>query len=41
MSGFGTIRDNLEPALNLGVDLVCIISHCTETNITRQHVNYV
>ncbi len=39
--GFGTIRDNLSPALDNGVDLVCVASHCTEADITRQHIEYV
>ena len=39
--GFATIKDNLGPALDLGVDLVCIGSHCTETDITKQHIEYV
>lgn len=39
--GFGTIKDNIEPAIDIGVDLVCIASHCTEADITRQHINYV
>lgn len=39
--GFGTIRDELEPALELGVDLVCVGSHCTEADTTQQHIEYV
>jgi 4-hydroxy 2-oxovalerate aldolase len=39
--GFGTIKENLKPALDLGVDLVCIASHCTEADVTRQHIEYV
>ncbi|MFH1728388.1 MAG: 4-hydroxy-2-oxovalerate aldolase [Pseudomonadota bacterium] len=39
--GFATIKDNLGPALDLGVDLVCIASHCTEADITKQHIEYV
>lgn len=39
--GFGTIRDNLEPALKTGVDLVCVGCHCTEADTTRQHIEYV
>jgi 4-hydroxy 2-oxovalerate aldolase len=38
--GFGTIKDNLKPALELGADLVCIASHCTEADITQQHIEY-
>lgn len=39
--GFGTIKDDLEPAIDLGVDLVCVASHCTEADITAQHIDYV
>lgn len=39
--GFGTIQDNLIPAFIQGVDLVCVASHCTEANITRQHIEYI
>jgi len=39
--GFGTIKDNLEPAITAGVDLFKIGCHCTEANITRQHIEYL
>lgn len=39
--GFGTIKDNLAPALDLGVDVVCIGIHCTEADVTQQHIEYV
>lgn len=39
--GFGTIKDNLKPAIELGVDLFCIAAHCTEADVTRQHIEYV
>ncbi len=39
--GFGTIKDNLGPALDIGVDLVCVASHCTEADVTCQHIEYV
>jgi 4-hydroxy 2-oxovalerate aldolase len=38
--GFGTIKDDLEPAIDAGVDLVCVASHCTEADITAQHIDY-
>ncbi|MCX5632662.1 MAG: 4-hydroxy-2-oxovalerate aldolase [Phycisphaerae bacterium] len=38
--GFGTIRDDLSPAIELGVDLVCVASHCTEADVTKQHIEY-
>lgn len=39
--GFGTIKNDIEPAINLGVDAVVIACHCTEANVTRQHIQYV
>lgn len=39
--GFGTIKDNLKPALDLGVELVCVACHCTEADVTAQHIDYV
>jgi len=39
--GFGTIRDNINPALEAGVDLFKIGSHCTEADVTRQHIEYI
>ena len=39
--GFGTIKDNLGPAIDLGVELVCVASHCTEADIAAQHIEYV
>ncbi len=39
--GFGTIKDNLGPAIDLGVDLVCVACHCTEADVTAQHIEYV
>jgi 4-hydroxy 2-oxovalerate aldolase len=39
--GFGTITNDLKPALEIGVDLVCVASHCTEADVTRQHIEYI
>jgi len=39
--GFGTIKDDLEPAIDSGVELVCVACHCTEADITAQHIDYV
>lgn len=38
--GFGTIKQDIAPAFSLGVDVLMIGCHCTETNITRQHIQY-
>lgn len=39
--GFGTIKDNLEPAIADGVELFQIGCHCTEADTTRQHIEYL
>ncbi len=39
--GFGTINDNLIPAIDAGVDLFKIGCHCTEADVTRQHIEYI
>lgn len=39
--GFGTIQDNLRPAIEAGVDVVKIGCHCTEADTTRQHIEFV
>lgn len=39
--GFGTIKDDIKPAIENGVDLFCVAAHCTEADITRQHIEYV
>lgn len=39
--GFGTIQDNIIPAIECGVDLFTIGCHCTEADTTRQHIEYI
>ena len=39
--GFGTIQDDIIPAIENGVDIFKIGCHCTEANVTRQHIEYV
>lgn len=41
MPGWATIRDDLQPALDVGVDVVCVATHCTEANVTKQHIEYL
>lgn len=38
--GFGTIKNDLEPALGIGINVLMVASHCTEANITRQHIEF-
>jgi len=39
--GFGTIEDDIIPALNCGAEVFKFGCHCTEANITRQHIEYI
>ncbi len=39
--GFGTIKKDIDPAIADGVEVMMIASHCTEANITREHIEYV
>lgn len=41
LPGFGTIKNDLVPALQAGVDLVCVGAHCTEADVTQQYISYV
>lgn len=41
LPGFGTIKDDLIPAFEAGLDLVCVASHCTEADITKQYIEYI
>jgi len=39
--GFGTIKDNLVPAIEYGVDVFTIGCHCTEADTTKQHIEFL
>lgn len=39
--GFGTIKENLVPAIEDGVELFKIGCHCTEADTTRQHIEFL
>lgn len=39
--GFGTIEDNLIPAMEVGVELYKIGCHCTEADVTKQHIEFL
>jgi 4-hydroxy 2-oxovalerate aldolase len=39
--GFATIQRDLRVALDIGVDVVRVASHCTEADITERHIGYV
>lgn len=38
--GFATISRDLSKAIDLGVDVIRIASHCTEADITERHISY-
>lgn len=39
--GFCTIKKDLSKAVELGVDVFRIASHCTEADITSRHIHYI
>lgn len=39
--GFATIKRDLITALEIGVDVVRVASHCTEADITQRHLGFV
>ena len=38
--GFATINKDLKTAIEIGVDMVRVASHCTEADITQRHIGY-
>lgn len=38
--GFATIDKDIKPAMEYGVDVFRIASHCTEADITERHIDY-
>lgn len=38
--GFATIEKDLKPAIDLGVDIIRVASHCTEADITERHIRF-
>ena len=39
--GFSTIEKNLKQAIDLGVDVFRIASHCSEADITQNHISFL
>lgn len=39
--GFATINRDLKQAIEIGVDVIRVASHCTEADITQRHLSYV
>ncbi len=38
--GFATIKADIKPAINLGIQVLMVASHCTEANVTAQHIRF-
>ena len=38
--GFATIDKDLKPAIDMGVDVIRVASHCSEADITERHIKY-
>jgi 4-hydroxy 2-oxovalerate aldolase len=38
--GFATVNKDLKNALDIGVDVIRVASHCTEADITKRHIEY-
>jgi 4-hydroxy 2-oxovalerate aldolase len=41
MPGFATIDHEIKQAIEMGVDLFRVASHCTEADLTQRHIGYV
>lgn len=39
--GFGTIKNDLDPAIAVGLETMMVACHCTEANVTREHISYL
>jgi len=38
--GFATIKKDLKMAIDLGVDVIRVASHCTEADVTQRHIEF-
>jgi len=41
MPGFATINKDIKAAIEIGVDVFRVASHCTEADITQRHIGYI
>lgn len=39
--GIATIKKDIQPAIDVGVDIFRVGCHCTEANITKPHIEYI
>jgi 4-hydroxy 2-oxovalerate aldolase len=38
--GFGTIKRDIAPAIESGIEAIMVACHCTEANVTEEHIRY-
>jgi 4-hydroxy 2-oxovalerate aldolase len=41
LPGYGTIKDDIIPALDMGVDIFKIGTHCSEADVSAQHIKFL
>jgi 4-hydroxy 2-oxovalerate aldolase len=39
--GIATVKKDIEPAINMGVDVFRIATHCTEATLSKYHIEYL
>lgn len=39
--GIATVKKDIEPAINIGVDVFRIATHCTEATLSKSHIEYL
>lgn len=39
--GFGTVEKEIKQAIQVGTDIFCIATHCTEADTMRKHIGYL
>jgi 4-hydroxy 2-oxovalerate aldolase len=39
--GISTIKDDIQPAIEYGVDIFRIATHCTEATLSKTHIEYI
>ena len=39
--GWATIKDNIKPAIDLGIEVAIVAAHCTEADFSKQYIEYL
>ena len=39
--GISTVNDNLKPAIDCGVDIFRVATHCTEATLSKKHIEFI